>query len=106
MNYVGVDLHKETSWFYVLNSKGQKLDSKNVSNNPEILKSYFEQIPTPFKLAVETTYNWYFFVDLSEQYAAETFLANAYELKAFAKRHKKTDKIDSRLIATVLYKGY
>ncbi|VAX35973.1 hypothetical protein MNBD_UNCLBAC01-1161, partial [hydrothermal vent metagenome] len=32
MNYVGVDLHKETSWFHVLNSKGKRLNSKNVSN--------------------------------------------------------------------------
>lgn len=106
MNYVGVDLHKETSWFYILDSKGKKIDSKNVSNNPETLKKYFEQIPKPFTLAVETTYNWYFFVDLSEQYASETLLANAYALKAFSKRHKKTDKVDAKLIATILHKGF
>jgi transposase len=106
MNYVGVDLHKETSWFYVLDSKGKKLDSKNVTNNPENLKEYFERVPKPFTLAVEATYNWYYFVDLSEQYAEATYLANSYELKAFAKRHKKTDKIDARLIATVLHKGF
>jgi transposase len=48
---------------------------------------------------VESTYNWYFFVDLAEQYADKVYLANTYELKAFAKRHKKTDKIDGKLIA-------
>lgn len=106
MNYVGVDLHKETSWFYVLDSKGKKISSKNVTNKIEILKDYFKRIPKPFKLAVEATYNWYFFIDLAEQYAKEVYLANSYELKAFAKRHKKTDKIDARLIATVLYKGF
>jgi hypothetical protein len=47
---------------------------------------------------VESTHNWYFFVDLAEQYAEKVYLANTYELKAFAKRHKKTDKIDGRLI--------
>jgi transposase len=106
MNYVGVDLHKETSWFYVLDAKGKKLDSKNLTNNLENLKKYFEHIPKPFTLAVEATYNWYYFVDLAEQYADRVYLANSYELKAFAKRHKKTDKIDARLIATVLYKGF
>jgi transposase len=106
MNYVGVDLHKETSWFYVLNAKGKKIDSKNLANNPENLKEYFKRIPKPFTLAVETTYNWYFFIDIAEKYAKKVFLANSYELKAFAKRHKKTDKIDARLIATVLYKGF
>jgi transposase len=106
MNYVGVDLHKQTSWFYVLNERGKKTDSINLSNNLEILKNYFKKIPKPFTLAVEATYNWYFFVDLAREYTDKVYLANSYELKAFAKRHKKTDRIDARLIATVLYKGY
>src|SRR3989338_1583530 len=106
MNYVGVDLHKRTAWFYALDDKGSKISSKNLSTDPKILKQYFEEIPKPFTLAVETTYNWYFFVDLAREYAHEVFLANSYELKAFAKRHKKNDKIDARLIATILQKGF
>lgn len=106
MNYVGVDLHKEQSWFVVLDSKGKRLVSKSIANSPEGLKQYFSKIPNPFTLAVESTYNWYFFVDLAEQYAEKVYLANSYELKAFAKRHKKTDKIDAHLIAEVLRKGY
>ncbi len=106
MYHVGVDLHKETSWFYIVNANGKKIDSRNISNKPEILKQYFEKIPKPFILAVEATYNWYYFVDLAEEYAEEVFLANSYELKAFAKRHKKTDKIDARLIANILQKGF
>jgi transposase len=106
MDYVGVDLHKETSWFYILDNTGKKVDSKNVANNLDNLKEYFSKIPRPFTLAVEATYNWYYFVDLAEQYAAKVFLANSFELKAFAKQHKKTDKIDAKLIATVLFKGF
>ncbi|ODS31088.1 MAG: putative transposase [Candidatus Scalindua rubra] len=106
MYYVGVDLHKETSWFYIVDANGKKVDSRNISNKPEILKRYLKKIPKPFTLAVEATYNWYYFVDLAEQYAVKVFLANSYELKAFAKRHKKTDKIDARLIAQILQKGY
>lgn len=106
MNYVGVDLHKEQSWFYVMAKTGKRISSKSISNKPAVLNEYFKTIPKPFKLAVESTYNWYFFVDIAEQYAKEVFLANSYELKAFAKRHKKTDKIDARLIADVLRKGF
>jgi len=106
MHYVGVDLHKEQSWFYVIDEYGTKFDSKSIPNSPESLKKYFETIPKPFILAVESTYNWYFFVDIAEIYAKKVYLANSYELKAFAKRHKKTDKIDALLIADVLRKGY
>lgn len=106
MNYVGVDLHKERSWFYVMDENGKKVSSKSISNELKVLKEYFESIPQPFKLAVEATYNWYFFVDLAEEYADEVYLANSYELKAFARRNKKTDKIDAKLIADILRKGY
>ncbi len=50
MNYVGVDLHKETSWFYVIGNNGKKVSSKNISNKPELLKLYFKKIPKPFNL--------------------------------------------------------
>lgn len=106
MNYVGVDLHKEQSWFYIMDCCGNKLLSKSVSNNTQTLKQFFARIPQPFELAVESTYNWYFFVDIAELYADKVFLANSYELKAFAKRHKKTDKIDAQLIADILRKGF
>ena len=106
MNYVGVDLHKERSWFYIMDEKGKRISSKSISNELKILKEYFESIPQPFKLAVESTYNWYFFVDLAQKYADKVYLANSYELKAFAKRNKKTDKIDAKLIADTLRKGY
>lgn len=106
MNYVGVDLHKEQSWFYVMDESGNKLDSKSISNQPNELKKYLSSIPKPFVLAVEATYNCYFFMDLASEYTNNAYLANSYELKAFAKRHKKTDKIDAKLIADVLRKGY
>jgi transposase len=106
MYYVGVDLHKETSWFYTVDDHGKKISSKNISNKPETLKRFFKQIPKPFILAVEATYNWYYFVDIAEQSAEKVYMAKSYELKAFAKRHKKTDKIDARLIANILQKGF
>ncbi|MFQ5788662.1 MAG: IS110 family transposase [Thermodesulfobacteriota bacterium] len=104
--YAGVGLHKERSWFYITDVTGKRISSTSISNSPEELKKYFETITKPFVLAVEATYNWYFFVDIAEEYAEKVYLANSYELKAFAKRHKKTDKIDARLIADVLRKGY
>jgi len=106
MYYVGADLHKEQTWFYVMDEHGAKVSSMSVSNELRTIEEYVSNIPRPFTLAVESTYNWYFFMDLVERYADKAYLANSYELKAFAKRHKKTDKIDARLIADVLRKGY
>lgn len=104
--YVGCDLHKEKTWFYVIDISGKRVISKSISNSIDELHSFFKEIPKPFILAVEATYNWYFFIDIAEKHAEKVYLANSYELKAFAKRHKKTDKIDAHLIADVLRKGY
>jgi transposase len=106
MHYVGVDLHKEQSWFYVSDNKGKRILSRSITNSEQELKQVFESIPRPFSLALEATRNWYFFVDLAELYAEEVSLANPFELKAFAKRNKKTDKIDAKLICDVLRIGY
>lgn len=106
MYYVGADLHKEQTWFYCVDNIGNKISSKSIANTFESLKQYFQTIPKPFTVAVEATYNWYFFMDIAERFAEKVFLANSYELKAFAKRHKKTDKIDAKLIADILRKGF
>jgi transposase len=106
MYYVGADLHKEQTWFYIMDENGTKIDSKSIANYPDSLKNYFTTIPTPFSLAVEATDNWYFFMDIAEKFAQNVYLANSFELKAFAKCHKKTDKIDACLIADILRKGF
>jgi len=43
----------------------------------ENLKDYFETIPKPFILAVESTYNWYFLLDLAQP---DDFQLNSYLL--------------------------
>ena len=44
MNYVGVDLHKEQSWFYVMAKTGKRISSKSISNKPAVLNEYFKTI--------------------------------------------------------------
>jgi transposase len=103
--FVGADLHKDQTWFYVMDNEGKKIISGNVDNENGILEEFFKTIPKPFEIGVESTYNWYFFVDIAEKYADKVHLANSSELKAFAKRHKKNDKIDAQLIAKLLSRG-
>ncbi len=105
MYSVGIDLHKETAWCCVLDSQGHRVFSKRLAADPETLKVFFEGLTRPFKVAVEATYNWCYVLDIAEEYAKEVYLADSYRLKAFAKRYKKNDKIDARLIAWVLQRG-
>jgi len=42
MHYVGVDLHKEQSWFYVSDQEGKRLISKSIPNTDAELKQIFD----------------------------------------------------------------
>ena len=106
MHYVGVDLHKKSSYFCILNDQGEKIMLKNIPNEEPSLMAFFTTIPQPFTLAFESTFNWYFFADLAHRFTDSVLMAKPFELKAFAKQHKKNDKIDARLIADVLYRGF
>lgn len=105
MYSVGIDLHKETAWYCVFDAQGHRVSHGSLPANPVCFKKFFAEAPRPFKMAVEATYNWYYVIDIAEEYAAEVYLADSYQVKAFAKKHKKTDKIDARLIAWLLHRG-
>ncbi|MBZ0165250.1 MAG: IS110 family transposase [Candidatus Omnitrophica bacterium] len=106
MYYVGVDLHKKSSYFCILNDQGKRIMLKNVTNDESSLRGFMASIPQPFTLAFESTFNWYFFADLAHQFTDSVLMAKPFELKAFAKQHKKNDKIDAQLIASVLFRGF
>ncbi|MCX6358137.1 MAG: IS110 family transposase, partial [Candidatus Aureabacteria bacterium] len=93
------------AWYCVFDAQGHRLSHGSLPASPESFKKFFEGLPRPFKMAVEATYNWYYVIDIAEKYAAEVYLADSYQVKAFAKKHKKTDKIDARLIAWLLHRG-
>ncbi len=106
MYYVGCDLHKLSTYFYVVNAQGKCIVSKSIPNETDLLHDFLGSLPKPFELAVEATYNWYFFVDIVAGYTDKYYLTNPLYLKAFARRNKKTDKIDAKLIANILRIGY
>ena len=102
MNYIGCDLHKSSTYFYVIDVKGKCIINKSISNNVVDLHNFLKSVPKPFELAVEATYNWYFFIDIVSEYTDKYYLTNPLYLKAFAKRNKKTDKIDAYKLALYL----
>ena len=80
MNYVGVDLHKATFYFCILNEQGKKIMKKNISNDIQTLGDFIRTIPQPFSLAFESTFNWYFFADLAAQFTDSIFMAKPSKL--------------------------
>ena len=80
MYSIGIDLHKETAWYCVFDAQGHRVSHGSLPADPESFKKYFEGVPRPFKMAVEATYNWYYVIDIAEEYAAEVYLADSYQV--------------------------
>ena len=74
--YLGVDLHKKSCWITVMNVEGQILESQRIGTERETLLSYFGRVEKPAALAVEATFNWYYFLDVVEPLGLELHLVH------------------------------
>jgi len=106
MYWIGVDHHKHNSYVTSLNADGTVYCRHNLSANAAVLRAFFASHPRPFTVGIEATYAWEYVADIVEALGASIQVAHPLLLKGFARRHKKNDKIDSMLIAWLLYLGH
>jgi transposase len=102
VNYVGVDLHKKTIVICVMN-QDRKVTTRRTfacSQAAEI-QAFFAGLG-PFRVAVEATASYEWFVALIEPVADKVVLANPKKLRVIAESVKKTDKLDAQVLAEFL----
>jgi transposase len=105
MNYVGVDLHKQSISVCVMAKDGeqrkvvQRRSLKCVET--QAIRGFFEQLG-PFQMVVEATssYEWLFL--LVEDLADRCVLAHPKKLRVIAESKHKSDKIDAHILAEFL----
>ncbi len=106
MLYLGVDVHKRSCWVTVLDEDGQEREQRKLGMEPATLLAYFGKIAKPAKLAVEATFNWYYFLNVIEPLGLELHLVHPQKTKAIASARIKHDKLDSRILARLLHAGF
>lgn len=106
MYWIGVDHHKRNSYVTSLDEDGVVCFRGNLSAKAPVLTAFFANHPQPFTVGIEATYAWEYVADIVEALGASVQVAHPLLLKGFARRHKKNDKIDSMLIAWLLYQGH
>ena len=105
MYYVGVDHHKMTQFVTTIKEDGTVYLKRRFNPKAEALRAFFEQHPRPFVVGIEAGYAWEYVADIVEALGFEIHVGHPVLLKAFAQKHKKNDKIDSWLIAWLLWRG-
>jgi transposase len=102
MNSIGVDLHKKSITVCVVNEKLVVLGRKTIfCDRPDEIVEYFRQF-RPFKVAVEATASYLWFVELVESLAEKVVLVNPKKFRVIAESTKKTDRQDAQLLAEYL----
>ncbi len=102
MNYVGVDLHKQTITVCVMNQEREVLQSRRLyCCEEERIGELFASL-APCTVVVEATASYEWLVRLVEPHAARVVLAHPSKLRVIAESTRKSDQLDARVLAEFL----
>jgi hypothetical protein len=101
--FVGVDLHKATAEFHVIDARGQSVQRGQFPVTAEaIIRFTREHLCLSDRVAVEATSNTWAFVRLIRDHVAAVVVSNPLKTRAIAEASIKTDKVDALVLAQVL----
>ena len=104
--YGGIDLHSRNHWLAIINEEDRRIFKKKSSNDPQIilrtLKPYKDDL---VGIVVESTFNWYWLVDLLMEEGYQVHLANPSAIKKYEGLKHSDDKHDAFWLAHLLRLG-
>ena len=103
---IGVDFHKRTSSYKVLDANGQHLKSSKFENSRDAIREFLEAIPGPKQLAMEATRSWGLYYDCAQDLIDQFHLGHPKKMKAITESQTKNDKKDAEMIARLAFSGF
>lgn len=104
--YTAFDLHSNNSYLGICDETGKRVFKKKLANDPEIILDTLN----PFRndiagIAVESTYNWYWLVDLLMAEGYHVHLANPAEIQKYTGLKYADDQHDAFWLTEMLRLG-
>ena len=107
MRYVGLDVHKRTVRFCILDAAGKTLSAGDLACTRADLTAFGRtQLKPDDRLALEATTNTWAVVDVLRPWVAQVVVSNPLRTKAIAQAKVKTDKVDAQVLAQLLRCDY
>jgi transposase len=106
--YCVIDLHSNNGYFGIVEKSGARIYSKRLKNNlVEILTALSPYEDRINKIAIESTYNWYWLVDglMGNGYKDKVELANPAAMQQYKGLKNANDKSDAFFLAEQLRLG-
>ena len=104
--YGGMDLHSRHIYMGIINEQDKRIFKKKLANDPGLILRRLE----PYKeelvgIVVESTFNWYWLVDLLMDEGYKVHLANPSGIKKFEGLKHSDDNHDAFWLAHLLRLG-
>lgn len=104
--YTGFDLHSSNSYVGIIDENGKRAFNKKLPNDPVVIIDTLR----PFKddivdIAVESTYNWYWLVDLLMAKGYRVHLANPSAIQKYTGLKYSDDRHDAFWLAEMMRLG-
>jgi len=104
--YAAFDLHSTNSQLGIVNDAGKRVHRKKLLNEPEAILRDLEPYRTEIMgIAVESTYNWYWLVDLLQAAGYRMHLANPAAIQQYSGLKHVDDRHDAFWLAEMLRLG-
>jgi len=104
--YTGFDLHSTNNYLAIIDKKGKRVYKKKLRNDPENILTALKPHKTKISgIVVESTYNWYWLVDLLMEEGYKVHLANPAGIQQYKGMKYRDDKDDAFWLAEMLRLG-
>ena len=101
--YAGIDLHANNNYLGILDENGKRLFGRRLSNDPGVILKALEPVKESLAGAVvESTFNWYWLVDLLMDEGYQVHLANPSAMQKYSGLKYTDDKHDAFWLAEML----
>ena len=103
MFYIGSDVSEKSSYVYVTDGRGRKVESKEIPTDKDGYRQYFKQWKDkPVKVAIEAGGHSRWIYDTLKKLGISVYIVNPNKVKLIATNKKKTDKVDAAFLAKLL----
>jgi transposase len=104
--YAGIDLHSNNNYLAIIDNEDNKLYQKRLPNEADVVLAELE----PFReriagITVESTFNWYWLVDVLMDSGYKTHLANPAAIQKYKGLKYSNDRHDAVWLAHLLRLG-
>lgn len=100
--FVGLDVRRKSVYATAFDTAGSRVSQERFGASDAELIDYLDRLPGRKRVVLEACTLWEHFYDAGEATGASVVLSNPYNTRLIAEASRKTDKLNSEALASLL----